>query len=213
MQINKSLHRAVFLDRDGVINKALPWIKDKEIPDRKHYCLSTEQFELIDGVIEAIQMFKDNKYKVLVVSNQSCISKNMEGYDNRPVGYEYEVEMIMRHMQSLLGKSFAGGWYYCPHIKDDDCFCRKPQPGLLYKAAIEHNICREGSWMVGDMISDIQAGVAAKCKTALVSKPGIYMQGVNVYGTNLLEIAKQIRDLDNESGIKKPQTIRGYIQE
>jgi D-glycero-D-manno-heptose 1,7-bisphosphate phosphatase len=153
--------RAVFLDRDGTINRAAGFIR------------SPEDFVLADGAAEAVRTINKKGYLAIVVTNQPVIARgeiSLEG-----------LEEIHRKMETELGR--AGAWlddvYFCPHHPDGgfpgerreykiDCDCRKPKPGMILRAAERYNIDLKNSWMAGDDERDIRAGTAAGCKTAFI---------------------------------------------
>jgi D-glycero-D-manno-heptose 1,7-bisphosphate phosphatase len=149
--------RAVFLDRDGTINV------------EKDYLYRVEDFEFIAGAPEAIRRLKNAGFLVVVVTNQSGVAR---GY------YSLEdVEVLHRHIQKELARlgTALDGFYVCPHHPTEgvgefrrECDCRKGKPGLLLKAAAEHNIDLSRSFMVGDKAADIEAGEQAGCVSLLV---------------------------------------------
>ena len=157
--------KAIFLDRDGVINEVV-YHKEMGLVDSPS---STDQFKLIVDVGKAINKFHENGFKVILVSNQPGLAKGK---------YTLEVfEAIKEKMREELAKYGAklDGEYYClhhPEAKIPDylkiCDCRKPKPGLILQAAKDHNIELSKSWMIGDGINDIKAGQAAGCKTILL---------------------------------------------
>lgn len=153
--------KAVFLDRDGTINKANGFIT------------KLEQFELIPGVSEAIKKINKSGYLAIVVTNQPVIARGDATFE--------ELELIHNKMETELGKdgSFIDGLYYCPHHTDKgfegerpeykiNCNCRKPNPGMLLKAAEDFNIDLSMSYMVGDGKNDIEAGNRAGCKKSVL---------------------------------------------
>lgn len=148
----KHANKAVFLDRDGVINV------------EKGYLHRVEELEFIPGAAEAIRLLKDAGYLVVVVTNQSGVAR---GY------YSLEdVELLHRHMGRELAVRGAvvDGWYVCPHHPDHGgpCACRKPLPGMLLQAAADSGIDLAGSYLIGDKLSDLEAGLAAGCSPILV---------------------------------------------
>jgi len=158
----KNKQKAIFLDRDGTINKYVGFVR------------SLDEFELIDGVSETIKKLNDSGYLVIVITNQPVIARGEVTVD--------ELNTIHNKMETLLGNegAYVDAIYYCPHhphkgyegeVKElkIECDCRKPKPGLIFKAADEFNIDLENSWMIGDSEIDILAGKNAGCKTALVS--------------------------------------------
>ena len=157
--------KAVFLDRDGTINMYVGFLRN------------IDQFELIDGVAEAIKKINASGYLCIVVTNQPVIAR---GEVTVP-----ELDEIHKKMETELG--FAGayvdGLYYCPHHPHKgyeseviefkiDCDCRKPKPGMLLRAADEFNIDLSASFMVGDGENDVKAGLAAGCKSILINGEG-----------------------------------------
>jgi D,D-heptose 1,7-bisphosphate phosphatase len=159
--------KAVFLDRDGVINKLI-YHHEHGIIDSP---FNVEQFSLINGVGEAIKKLREHDYKAILVSNQPGIAK---GFFSREI-----FQKIRKRMNNLLSISGAilDGEYYCLHHPEavnprlkTSCECRKPEPGLLLKAAREMDIDLSQSWMVGDGITDIQAGKQAGCRVILIGR-------------------------------------------
>lgn len=158
----KNKQKAIFLDRDGTINKYVGFLKNEK------------DFELIPGVSGAIKSFNDNGYLVIVVTNQPVIARGEVTID--------ELNNIHNKMETLLGKdgAYVDAIYYCPHHPHKgyegeipelkiECECRKPKPGLILQAAKEFNIDLTSSWMIGDSENDILAGKNAGCKTVLIS--------------------------------------------
>jgi D-glycero-D-manno-heptose 1,7-bisphosphate phosphatase len=151
------IKRAVFLDRDGTINKEVGYLS------------SPEQVRLISGSVEAIKLLAENNFKIIIVTNQAGVAK---GYIKEEV-----VEAIHNRLRELLEVSGAkiDAIYFCPHHPDGvierfkrECPNRKPNPGMLLKAAQEHNISLKDSYLVGDMARDIISGVRAGVKTVMV---------------------------------------------
>ncbi len=153
--------KAIFLDRDGTINKYVGFLLD------------IDDFELIDGVAEAIKRINESGYLAIVITNQPVIARG-------EVTVSY-LNLIHQKMETLLGQegAYIDALYYCPHHPDKgfegeipelkiDCDCRKPKPGMLVKAAHDFNISLEDSWMIGDGKNDVKAGQAAGCKTVLI---------------------------------------------
>ena len=158
----KQKQKAVFLDRDGTINKYVGFLRD------------IDDFELLPGVAEAVRLINASGYLAIVVTNQPVIAR---GEVTVP-----QLQEIHNKMETLLGAegAYLDAIYYCPHHPHKgyegevpelkiDCDCRKPKPGMLLKAAEEFNIDLSRSWMIGDGENDIKAGKAAGCRTALIS--------------------------------------------
>lgn len=160
-------NKAVFLDRDGVINEVI-YHKEMGIIDSP---FTVEQLKLLPKVAEVINIFHDLGFRVIVVSNQPGMAKDHFSID--------VFEKIREKMNTELKKDDAevDAEYYCFHhpyatVKKYKkiCNCRKPKPGMLKKAAEEHNIDLSKSWMIGDGIIDIAAGQTAGCKTILIGR-------------------------------------------
>lgn len=157
----KQKQKAVFLDRDGTINRYVGFLRD------------IDDFELLPGVAEAVKLINASGYLAIVVTNQPVIAR---GEVTVP-----QLQEIHNKMETLLGAegAYLDAIYYCPHHPHKgyegevpelkiDCDCRKPKPGMLLKAAEEFNIDLSQSWMIGDGENDIKAGKVAGCKTALI---------------------------------------------
>ena len=168
----KNKQKAVFLDRDGTINKYVGFLRN------------IDEFELIDGVADAIKKINVFGYLAIVITNQPVIARGEVSFE--------ELEVIHNKMETLLGKegAYLDAIYYCPHHPHKgyegerpelkfDCDCRKPKPGMLLKAANDFNIDLSRSWMIGDGEIDIKAGINAGCQTALISE-GSYGQTATV---------------------------------
>lgn len=162
------MRRAVFLDRDGVINALVPLPKDSRNSPRH-----VDEFELLPEAAEAIQLLKESDWLIIVVSNQPNVAKGKSTFA--------DIEAITNKMTHTLSKQGArlDGVYYCLHHPDPNqvvrksllktCDCRKPKPGLLLQAAKDWDIDLSQSWMIGDSETDVQAGQAAGCQTILVN--------------------------------------------
>jgi len=157
MTENENLKRAVFLDRDGTINV------------EKEYLHRPEEFEFIPGVPEAIRLLRTAGFRVIVVTNQSGVARGY--YD------EQAVEALHRHLDGELARYDTGvdAYYFCPHHPVEGvgeyrtaCDCRKPLPGMLIQAARDFGLDLGRSYIVGDKLADVEAGLAAGCGTVLV---------------------------------------------
>lgn len=146
------MDKAVFLDRDGVINQTIFRMGKPRAP----YLLS--EFELLAGVSEACQILKQHNYLLIVVTNQPDVARGW-------VGREAVDAVNERVLQELPIDEL----YACFHTNSDDCACRKPRPGMLLDAAKKWNIDLKASYMVGDRLSDIEAGQEAGCRSILIS--------------------------------------------
>ena len=156
----KNPRKAVFLDRDGVINEDIGLV------------FKPEQLRLIEGIEEALNYIHQKGYLAVVVTNQSVIARNLCTFN--------ELDTINATMETLLGykRAYIDGLFFCPHHPDGGypeerkefkvrCACRKPEPGLLLKAAKELNINIKESFMIGDRPSDVLAGKNAGVKASV----------------------------------------------
>ena len=142
---------AVFVDRDGVINE-----------NRDDYVKSLEEFKLLPGVVRSAARLTEAGLRIVIISNQQGIARGLIS----PEALRLIDERLLAELAGAGAR--VAGVYYCPHAKEDNCDCRKPRPGLLLKAAAELGIDLARSVFVGDSSIDIQAGVAAGCRTVLV---------------------------------------------
>lgn len=157
----KHKQKAIFLDRDGTINKLVGFLRN------------IDEFELLPNVQEAIRRINSSGYLAIVVTNQPVIARGEVSIS--------ELEEIHNKMETLLGHegAYLDAIYYCPHHPHKgyageipelkiECECRKPKPGMLLQAANDFNIDLSQSWMIGDSENDILAGKSAGCKTGLI---------------------------------------------
>ena len=157
----KQKQKAVFLDRDGTINRYVGFLRN------------IDDFELLPGVVEAIKAINASGFLAIVVTNQPVIARGEVTYD--------QLQEIHNKMETLLGAegAYLDAIYFCPHHPHKgyegeipelkiECDCRKPKPGMLLKAAEDFNIDLSLSWMIGDGENDVKAGKAAGCKTGLI---------------------------------------------
>ncbi len=147
--------KTIFLDRDGVICR-----------DRDDYVKSWHEFVWIPGAREALKGLNDNHYMTIVVTNQAGVGRGITS--------QRTVEDI--HERMVKEVSQAGGnieaVYCCPHKPEDKCDCRKPKAGLLQKAARDFAFNPKKSYLVGDKISDIEAGQRMGCTTIMIKNDG-----------------------------------------
>jgi len=160
-------NKAVFLDRDGVINEIV-YHKEMGILDSP---ANSSEIKLLPDVGKAINKFKNLGFKVIIISNQPGIAKDKFTMD--------AFGKMKKKIRDELKKQKASvdAEYYCLHHPEGknldykvDCDCRKPKPGMILQAAKEHDIDLANSWMIGDGVTDIQAGQAAGCKTILIGR-------------------------------------------
>lgn len=179
----KKKQRAVFLDRDGTINKHVGFLRN------------IEELELLPGVAEAIRRINQSGYLAILVTNQPVIARGEVTVE--------QLQEIHNKMETLLGRegAYLDAIYYCPHHPNKgyagevpelkiNCDCRKPKPGMLLQAAKDYHIDLAASWMVGDSEHDIRAGEAAGCNTALVENGAQF--GQTATAKTLLEFTNLI---------------------
>jgi D-glycero-D-manno-heptose 1,7-bisphosphate phosphatase len=169
--------KAVFLDRDGVINRSI-------IKNGKGYApRSLAEFELLPGVEEATAALKKADFLLFVVTNQPDIGNGLISPD------------IVDQMHQLLIKKLPlTKIYMCPHRQDENCACRKPKPGMLLMAKDEFDIDMKNSFMVCDRVSDVQAGISAGCTPFFIDHNYIETPDLGdiVRAKSLLQVIKYI---------------------
>lgn len=154
-------NRAVFLDKDGTLVEDLP------------YNVDPARIRFATNALRGVRAMHCAGYQLYVVSNQSGVARGL---------FEEEaldaVERKLRQSFERAGACLAG-FYYCPHHPEGTrpdfataCDCRKPAPGMLRRAAADHGIALQASWLVGDILDDVEAGNAAGCRTILVDNGG-----------------------------------------
>jgi D-glycero-D-manno-heptose 1,7-bisphosphate phosphatase len=178
--------RLVLLDRDGTINV------------ERNYLSSPEQVELLPDAADGIKLLQSIGFKLVVVTNQSAIGR---GYFDLTT-----LDHIHHRLQELLNEQGASldAIYFCPHVPDENCVCRKPRPALAERAAEDFNSDLTTSFLVGDNVCDIELGKRIGATTILVRtgygaelekqekvKPDYVV-------ANLLEAARLIRQLNSE---------------
>lgn len=145
--------KAIFLDRDGVINQ-----------ERKDYVKKVEEFVILENVPDAINLIKNNGFLVIIITNQSAVNRKLLTIENLDRIHEKLQKYLKEHNTSL------DGIYFCPHTPSENCKCRKPEPGLIIQAVNDFEIDISQSFMIGDSKKDIQAAENAGCKGILLKK-------------------------------------------
>jgi D-glycero-D-manno-heptose 1,7-bisphosphate phosphatase len=146
------LNKAVFLDRDGVLNY-----------NREDYVKTVSELKLLPNIINPIKKLKENNFLIIVITNQSAINRGLTTIE--------EVQKINTSIQNSLEDhgTLIDKFYVCPHTPSENCDCRKPKIGLLLRAASDFQISLNLSWVIGDNDSDIKAGISAGCKTIKIN--------------------------------------------
>ena len=171
--------RAVFLDRDGVINRKMP---------EGDYVKNWSEFFFLPGVFDALEILKNREILSIIITNQSCIARGILSHRQlHEIHEKMQMEIQMHHGN-------IDAIYFCPHIISDGCDCRKPKIGMILKAVEEFdsmgiNINLNDSYMIGDSESDILTGQAAGVPTIRIRNP----LETSIHPiTNLLEAVKSI---------------------
>jgi D,D-heptose 1,7-bisphosphate phosphatase len=155
--VSRPTRGAIFLDKDGTLLEDVPFNVEPSL------------IRLARGAAEGLPRLKDLGFRLFVVTNQSGVARAMFE--------EKDLEPVMRRLQELTTTLGAplDGFYYCPHHPEGSvaryalaCDCRKPAPGLILAAASEHDVDLRASWLVGDILDDVEAGRRAGCRTALI---------------------------------------------
>jgi D-glycero-D-manno-heptose 1,7-bisphosphate phosphatase len=148
---------AVFLDKDGTLVENIPYNVDPDL------------MRLVPGAVAGLRALGNAGYRLFVVSNQSGVARGLFSID--------ALEDLQRRLRDLLGDAEISldGLYFCPHHPNGsvaeyaiECSCRKPADGLLRRAARDHDIDLRRSWMIGDILDDVEAGRRAGCRTVLI---------------------------------------------
>lgn len=173
------MNRAVFLDRDGVINRKAP---------EGGYITRWEEVEILPGTSEAIAQLNRAGFLVIVVTNQRAVAKGLMTIA--------DLESIHRRLceQLALGGAKIDAVFYCPHELDPPCRCRKPEPGMLLDAARRYDLDLRASWMIGDSEKDIEAGRRAGCRTVRLHEVGTPGEGADLVAPSLLAAVLKILD-------------------
>ena len=153
--------KSIFLDRDGVINKDI------------NYAYKIVDFEFFDGIFDVCIYFQNLGYKIIIVTNQSGISR---GYYS-----ENDFQTITNWMLTQFKKNDINilDVFHCPHSPDSHCNCRKPKPGMLLNARYKHNINMQNSWIIGDKEADIVAGISSGITNTILVKNGHKIDELN----------------------------------
>jgi D-glycero-D-manno-heptose 1,7-bisphosphate phosphatase len=157
LQLKRTMKKAIFIDKDGTLIHDIPYNVDASL------------VQFIPGALEGLTELKKQGYMIILVSNQSGVAR---GYFT-----ENALESLITKMQEMmrLSEIEIDAFYFCPHHPDGvvhkyaiSCDCRKPKPGMLLQAADKYNIDLSQSWMIGDILNDVEAGNAAGCRTILI---------------------------------------------
>ncbi len=169
------MNKALFLDRDGVINK------------EKNYLYKIEDFEFIDGVFETCKYFQEKGYLIIIITNQAGIARGKYTEDD----YEILTNWMIKEFEK--NDIQISKVYHCPHHPDfsGECECRKPNPGMILEAKRDFDIDLSQSILVGDKNSDIEAGIKGGIKMNYLVETG-HKIDENRFGVNIINNLKGI---------------------
>lgn len=176
--------KAIFIDRDGTLIEEVNFLH------------RVEDLRFFNYTDQAVKLLKENGFLVLIATNQSGIGRN--------VYTEADMHAVHKAIQDHLTEKIDS-FYFCPHLPNEGCSCRKPNLGMIEQALEDFEIDLENSWMIGDKVLDVQLGHNAKIKTALVltgygkKHQDILDQQPDIIAKDLLEVVKQIVDSNSNS--------------
>jgi len=171
--------KTIFLDRDGVINKEV------------EYLFRIADFEFIEGVFDACLHFQHLDYKIIIISNQSGIGRGYYNENDYHRLTEWMLDQFNNNSVEVLDT------FYCPHIPESLCECRKPKPGMFLKAKNQYNIDMENSWMIGDKESDIKAANLSGITNTILVRSGHLIDEFNSKSRFITDSIKQSKELIN----------------
>jgi histidinol-phosphate phosphatase family protein len=139
--------KAIFLDRDGVLTR-----------ERPDYVKTPNELEILPGIGPPLRALRERGFRLVIVTNQSVVGRGLATHD--------DLDRIHEKLQSELKRMgcYIDAIYYCPHVPEEKCSCRKPQPGLILKATKDLGIDVNDSWMIGDKEIDLEAAKRAGCR-------------------------------------------------
>ena len=169
--------KTIFLDRDGVINKEVG------------YLFRIIDFKFIEGVFDACLYFQQLDYKIIIISNQSGITRGY--YSERDY---LELTKWMLNQFNIKGISILD-ILYCPHGPESSCECRKPKPGMLIEAKDKYNISMKDSWMIGDKETDIEAANLSGINNTILVRSGHLVDESNSKSKFTIDSIKQSKEV------------------
>jgi len=146
--------KTIFLDRDGVINKDV------------NYLYKIDEFIFIDGVIKTCQLLNNLGYRIIIITNQSGIGRGYFTENDFQILTQWMLKQFQQNNIQILDL------FHCPHSPKQECYCRKPKPGMFNKAKAKYNIDMEKSWMIGDSERDIEAAKSAGINNTILVRSG-----------------------------------------
>ena len=165
--------KTIFLDRDGVINKEI------------NYLHKIDDFEFIDGVFETCQYLISLDCQIIVITNQSGISRGYYTEKDFQIITEWMIAEFQKNDIIILDI------FHCPHLPNSNCNCRKPKPGMLLDAKYKHNIDMQNSWLIGDKEIDIIAANSSGITNTILVKSGHKINEVDSNAKYFLDSIQQ----------------------
>ena len=172
--------KTIFLDRDGVINKEI------------NYLHKIDDFEFIDGIFDACLYFKSLGYKIIIITNQSGISRGYYTESDYQKVTQWMLNQFKYKNINILDI------FHCPHGPDSNCGCRKPKPGMFLKAKDKHNTDMEKSWMIGDKEIDIIAANSAGIDNTILIRSSHRVDEPNSNAKIILDSIQQAKQIITE---------------
>jgi D-glycero-D-manno-heptose 1,7-bisphosphate phosphatase len=161
--------RAIFLDRDGVINK------------EKNYVYKIQDFEFIEGVFEVCRYLLKLNYKIIIITNQSGISRSYFSAKDFEILNKWMIKQFNSNQIEILDV------FHCPHGPNDKCKCRKPKPGMLLEAQKKYAINMQKSWLIGDKEEDIIAANNSGIRNTIIVRSGHKIDSLNSKAKYILD--------------------------
>jgi D-glycero-D-manno-heptose 1,7-bisphosphate phosphatase len=168
--------KTIFLDRDGVINK------------EANYLYKIQDFEFISGVFDSCQYLQDIGYKIIIITNQSGISRGFYTEKDFLTLNDWMVKEFYKKGVEILDV------FYCPHSPADNCNCRKPKPGMLIKAKEKYDLNLKESWVIGDKENDIKAANNAGVNNTILVRSGHIINEMDSLATHIIDSIKEIHN-------------------
>ena len=153
--------KAIFLDRDGVINQ-----------ERKDYVKNIEEFVIFENIHDAITLIKNHNFLVILITNQSAVNRKLLTIENLDKIHEKLQNYLKMHNTSF---DYV---YFCPHMPNENCNCRKPKSGLIIQAKKDFKIELSQSFMIGDSQTDVEAAENVGCKGILLKQNQTLLEAV-----------------------------------
>ena len=169
--------KTIFLDRDGVINKEI------------NYLHKIDDFEFIDGIFDACLHFMSLGYKIIIITNQSGISRGYYSLRDYQKVTKWMLDQFKYKNIKILDI------FHCPHEPDSNCDCRKPKPGMFLEAEDKHSTDMKNSWLIGDKEIDVIAANAAGIENTILVRSGHKIDESNSNAKFILDSIQQSKQI------------------